>query len=95
MFSQDHHNVPTDTPYDITELTTGYAREHVHPDDRNAYLDFLDPATLADLVRNNESGFINRKVRTLEKDGKYAKKMYLIVPAGNREFLLLVRYANL
>ena len=95
VFSQDHHNVATDVAHDLHGLTREYASYGVHPEDRDAYLHFVDPATIEARLRNSERGFVNMKIRTLDEDGGFSNKMYLEVPTGNSEFLLLVRYANL
>ena len=67
----------------------------VLPEDRKKYLDFIDIETIEERIRNSSSGFINTKIRTLDDDGNYSKKMYLAVPMGNNEVMLLVRHANL
>ena len=34
IFSQDHHSVPTDVPFNMTKLTVKYATSSFHPDDK-------------------------------------------------------------
>ena len=95
LFSQDHHNLPTDEIHPMNEMIEHFASVGVHPSERSDYLDFLDASTLQQRIKHSKRGFINAKILTQDEDGGYSRKMYLAVPTGNHEILLLVRYANL
>ena len=95
VFTRDHHGVETDVPHSLKDMIEHYKEEVVHEDDREAYQAFLDLGTLEQRIKASSRGFINTKIRTLDADGHYTKKMYLAVSAGNHEIILLVRYANL
>ena len=94
VFSQDHHDIPTDTVLGLRNLTEHYAEIGVFKEDRSMYLDFLSGG-IEQRIQDSERGFINTKIRTQDADGSYTKKMYLAVNSGNHEVILLVRYANL
>ena len=94
VFSQDHHDIPTDTVLGMRNLTEHYAEIGVFKEDRSKYLDFLNGG-IEQRIQDSERGFINTKIRTQDADGSYTKKMYLAVNSGNHEVILLVRYANL
>lgn len=95
VFSRDHHSVPIDEVHSLRTLTAQYAELGVYPGDRDMYLAFIDPEIIQQRIFDSKRGFINGKIRTRDQDGSYTRKMYLAVPTGNREIILLVRYANL
>ena len=95
VFTQAHNDIPTDEPFGLKDITERFARAQVHKDDLEIYHEFLDVSTLEQRIRNSPRGFINTKIRTIDEDGEYTKKMFLAVAAGNKEVVLLIRYANL
>ena len=95
VFKNDHYDLPMDEVLDYRKMTERFAQIGVQQSDRIAYLDFIDPDTIERRIMESKNGFINTKIMTLDEDGKYSKKMYLAVSAGNHEVTLLVRYANL
>jgi EAL domain-containing protein (putative c-di-GMP-specific phosphodiesterase class I) len=95
LFSNDHHGFPADTVCNMYDFIHNYADIGVHKDDRDRYLEFLDPDTIEHRIRSSKRGFINTKIRTVDEDGNYSNKMYIAIAAGNHEISLLVRYANL
>ena len=95
VFKNDHYDLPVDEVLDYRKMTERFAQIGVQQSDRIAYLDFIDPDTIEQRIMESKNGFINTKIMTLDEDGKYSKKMYLAVSAGNHEVTLLVRYANL
>ena len=97
VFSQERENyIPLDVVQPLRELIARYSEDAVFETDRERFRAFLDPATLEQRVQSSSRGFINAKISTLDKkSGGYSKKMLLVVPAGNHEYILLLRYANL
>ena len=95
VFTQDHHDIPTDVPLDMSELTNQYAMQDVATQDREDYIRFVDSTTIEARIRNSKRGFINTKIHTRDENGEFSNKMYLAVAMGNNEVLLLVRYATL
>ena len=95
VFCKVNEFIPCDEICSLSEVISRYSDLMVLPEDRKKYLDFIDIETIEERIRNSSSGFINTKIRTLDDDGNYSKKMYLAVPMGNNEVMLLVRHANL
>ncbi len=96
VFTQERMQyIPVDLIQPLRELIKRYAKDGVHEADRELYRSFLDPATLEHRIQSSPRGFINAKISTMDEPGVYSRKMFLAVPAGNHEIILLVRYANL
>ena len=95
VFEHTHTEIGVDKAYDLNYIMAYHCKKSIHPEDRQLYLDFMDPKTIESRIFASKDGFINTKIRSLDGDPDYTMKMYLALAMGNHEVLILVRHSYL
>ena len=76
---------------DILALSQEYARRWIFPEDRESYLELMDPRTIAERMRQAGQPYVCACVRSYNGHGQFQWKQYTMLHVEADRYLLLIR----
>ena len=75
----------------LAGMAREYADKYLHPDDRRAYLEMMEPETVEERFKARSYTYMTRVLRTLSGHGDYVWKEYTLLRLEEKIYAILIR----